>query len=179
MNLPHPSFATLGPIMQLAFVPQDFDAALRYWTEHVGAGPFFMLDHVKVEGAKYKGAPTDIDFSMALGYWGDMQIELIRQHNDAPSIYKAWSDAGKEGIHHVCIVVDDLQQARAVSDRAGATIVQEGNVPGGGVIYVDPGKQAGMLIELVKLPQEVLRGFAWMREQAKGWDGRDPIRRLG
>ena len=34
---------------------------------------------------------------------------MIRQHNDAPSIYKAWRDEGREGLHHVCILVDDLQ----------------------------------------------------------------------
>lgn len=179
MNLSHPTFASLGPIMQIAYVPQDFDAALRYWTESVGAGPFFMLEHVKLDDVKYRNMPTAPDFSMALGYWGDMQIELIQQHNDAPSIYKAWRDAGREGIHHVCIVVDDMQAARAASQRADAEIVQEGRVPGGEVIYVEPAKEAGMLIELVKLPPEALQGFAWMREQARQWDGKDPVRRLG
>lgn len=179
MNLPLPTFAALGPIMQIAYVPHDFDAALRYWTESVGAGPFFMLDHVKLDDVKYCGKPSAPDFSMALGYWGDMQIELIRQHNDAPSIYKSWRDAGREGVHHVCIVVDDMEAARAASKRAHAEIVQEGRVPGGEVIYVDPGKHAGMLVELVKLPPEALAGFAYMREQARNWDGRDPVRRLG
>ena len=172
-------FAALGPIMQLAYVPQDFDSALRYWTEKVGAGPFFMLEHVKLDDVKFRHAPSAPDFSMALGYWGDMQIELIKQHNDAPSIYKEWHDAGREGIHHVCIVVDDMQAARAAADRARAEVVQEGSIPGGEVIYVDPGRDAGMLIELVKLPPEALQGFAYMREQARGWDGSDPIRRLG
>lgn len=171
--------AALGPIMQLAYVPRDFDAALRYWTEQVGAGPFFMLEHVALENVKYRNAPSAPDFSMALGYWGDMQIELIVQHNDAPSIYKNWRDAGRQGIHHVCIVVDDMQAARAAADRAHAPVVQEGTIPGGEVIYVDPGEHAGMLIELVKLPPEALQGFAYMREQARNWDGSDPIRRLG
>ena len=179
MNLPLPTFAALGAIMQIAYVPEDFDAALRYWTEVVGAGPFFMLDHVQLEDVKYRGASVAPDFSMALGYWGDMQIELIQQHNDAPSIYKSWRDAGGEGIHHVCIVVDDMAAARAVCERAKAEVVQEGRIPGGEVIYVDPGKAVGMLIELVKLPPEALQGFAYMREQARDWDGRDPVRRLG
>lgn len=178
-NILQPSFASLGPIMQIAYVPEDFEGALRYWTESVGAGPFFMLDHVKLDDVKYCGKASAPDFSMALGYWGDMQIELIQQHNDAPSIYKTWRDAGRDGVHHVCIVVDDMQAARAASARANAEIVQEGTIPGGGVIYVDPGKHAGMLVELVKLPAEALQGFAYMREQARNWDGRDPVRRLG
>ena len=97
-------------MFQLAYVPADFDAALKFWIETVGAGPFWALDHVKLDDLTYEGAPADVDFSMAIGYWGELQIELIRQHNDAPSIYKAWRDEGREGLHHVCILVDDMAQ---------------------------------------------------------------------
>ena len=88
------SVANIGEIMQLAFVPADFDAALQHWIG-LGAGPFFALDHVRLEDVTYLGKPAEIDFSMVIGYWGDLQIELIRQHNDAPSIYKAWRDEGR------------------------------------------------------------------------------------
>ena len=37
------SIARLGPIMQLAFVPADFGAALDYWTKVMGVGPFFHM----------------------------------------------------------------------------------------------------------------------------------------
>ena len=172
--------ANLGQIMQLAYVPADFDGALRYWTETIGAGPFFALDHVKLDDVKYRGAPSDIDFSMALGYWGDTQIELIRQHNDAPSIYKAWLDEGREGLHHVCILVDDMAKARAVCADAGAAVAQEGLVAGGGeVIYADPGGGPGSLVEILKPGPGTHDFFAMMREAARGWDGSEPLRRLG
>ncbi len=170
----------LGEIMQLAFVPADFDAALKFWIEVMGAGPFFAIDDVRLADCKYRGAPSDVHFSMALGYWGDMQIELIRQHNDAPSIYKAWRDAGHEGLQHVCILVDDMAHARAVCAAAGAAVAQEGQVAGGGeVIYVDTGGGPGTLVEILK-PGPATRGlFAMMREAARGWDGSEPFRRLG
>ena len=172
--------ADLGEIMQLAYVPADFDAALRHWTQVVGAGPFFALDHVQLEDVRYCGAPSTIDFSMALGYWGDMQIELIRQHNDAPSIYKAWRDAGHEGLQHVCILVDDIAHARAVCAAAGATVAQEGRMAGGGeVIYVDTGGGPGTMVEILQ-PGPGTRGFfTMMRDAARGWDGSEPLRRLG
>jgi catechol 2,3-dioxygenase-like lactoylglutathione lyase family enzyme len=178
--IPRASIAGLGEIMQLAFVPADFDAALDYWTRVIGAGPFFALDHVKLEDLKYYGAPADVDFSMALGYWGDMQIELIRQHNDAPSIYKAWRDEGREGLHHVCILVDDIALARAACAEAGAVVAQEGKVTGGGeVIYVDTGGGPGTLVEILQ-PGPGSRGFfSMMRDAARGWDGSEPLRRLG
>jgi len=170
----------LGEVMQLAYVPADFEGALRFWTETMGAGPFFALDHVKLEDVKYKGAPAEIDFSLVLGYWGDIQIELIRQHNDAPSIYKAWRDEGREGLHHVCILVDDMARARKTVAQAGASVAQEGKMSGGGeVIYVETGGGPGTMVEIIKPGAGMRELFAMMRAAARDWDGKDPVRRLG
>ena len=172
--------AGLGEIMQLAYVPADFDAALAFWTKTMGAGPFFALDHVALDDVKYLGAPTTIDFSMVLGYWGDLQIELIRQHNRAPSIYQAWRDEDREGLQHVCILVDDMDLARRTCLAAGATVAQEAKVPGGGeVIYVDTGGGPGTMVEILKPSPGGREFFAMMRDAARGWDGTNPLRRLG
>ena len=172
--------AQLGSVMQIAFVPKDFDAALRHWTETIGVGPFFRFDHVALLNTKHEGEPVEIDFSIAISYWGDLQVELVQQHNDAPSIYKQWRDEDRDGLHHVCIVVDDLAHARAVCAEAGARVAQEAEVAGGGaVIYVDTGAGPGSLVEIIQLPQSALAGFAWMREQCRHWDGSDPVRKLG
>ena len=171
--------AQLGEVMQLAYVPADFDAALDHWLK-VGAGPFFAMDHVRLDDVRYRGAPADIDFSMVIGYWGDLQVELIRQHNATPSIYKAWRDEGREGLHHVCILVDDMAKARAACGAAGAGVEQEGKVPGGGeVIYVDTGGGPGTMVEILKPSPGAREFFAMMREAHRGWDGADPVRRLG
>ena len=172
--------ASLGTVMQIAFVPADFDAALEFWIKTMGVGPFFALNHVQLDDVKYRGAPAQIDFSMVIGYWGDIQVELIRQHNDSPSIYKAWRDEGREGLHHVCILVDDMTPAREACDRAGAVVVQEGKVAGGGeVIYVDTGGGPGTMVEILKTGAGGREFFGMMREAARGWDGTDPVRRLG
>ncbi len=172
------AIARLGAIMQNAYVPPDFDAALDFWTKSMGVGPFFLMEHVKLENVRYRGQPTEIDFSMAIGYWGDLQIELIRQHNDAPSIYKAWRDAGKNGLHHVCLLTEDFDAARRAC--AGMSIAQEAKVPGGGeVIYVDTGGGDGTMVEILKLSPGSGGLFQMMRDAARGWDGRDPVRRLG
>jgi methylmalonyl-CoA/ethylmalonyl-CoA epimerase len=180
MNPRQSLIARLGTVMQMAYVPRDFDAALRHWTETMGVGPFFSLEHICLPNCRYEGEPADIDFSIAIAYWGDLQVELIKQHNDAPSIYKRWRDEGREGLHHVCIVVDDMVHARAVCAAAGARVAQEADVAGGGeVIYVDAGGGPGGLVELIRLPQATLDGFAAMREACRNWDGHDPLRRIG
>ncbi len=174
-----PKIADLGEVMQLAFVPADFDAALKHWIEVMGAGPFFALDHVKLDDLRYRGAPTAVDFSMVIGHWGDLQIELIRQHNRAPSIYQDWRDAGREGLHHVCILVDDMARARETCAAAGAVVAQEGSLQGGGeVIYVEPGGDAPT-VEILKSGPGGPAFFKMMREAARGWDGADPVRPLG
>ena len=174
------AIAGLGAVMQLAYVPADIDAALAFWTRTIGAGPFFALDHVRLDAVRYRGAPSEIDFSMLLGYWGDLQIELIEQHNDAPSIYRDWRAAGGEGLHHVCILVGDMAPARAAVAAASATIAQEALVPGGGeVIYADTGGGPGTMVEILKPAPGTREVFAMMRAAAQGWDGTDPVRRLG
>jgi catechol 2,3-dioxygenase-like lactoylglutathione lyase family enzyme len=177
---PPKTIASLGAVMQLAFVPADFDAALAFWTKTMGAGPFFVIDHVQLEAVKHQGQPAEIDFSIALGYWGDLQIEVIRQHNNAPSIYTSWRDAGLQGVHHVCILVDDMALARRVCADAGAVVMQEARMPGGGeVIYVDTGGGPGTMVEILQSGPQTAPFFAMMRDAARGWDGADPIRRLG
>jgi len=174
------SIAGLGQVMQLAYVPANFDAALAFWTQTMGAGPFFALDHVQLDDVKVDGVPAQIDFSMVLGYWGDIQIELIRQHNEAPSIYKTWRDEGREGLHHVCILVDDMAEARRVCAAAGAKVRQEGKVAGGGeVIYVDTGGGPGTMVEILRPAPGGAQFFAMMRDAARDWDGSEPVRRLG
>jgi len=140
----------IGPIFQMAYLPSDFDDALRHWTEVVGAGPFFIMENIRIAEMTYLGQPTDAVISAAWGYWGDMQIELIRAENDAPSIYTG-DYAVKDRLHHVCVAV----------------------------IYADAGGGPGNVIEYVKLMEGGAELFAMMREAARDWDGSEPLRRLG
>ncbi|WP_020655269.1 VOC family protein [Massilia niastensis] len=173
------TIASLGQVMQLAFVPADFDAALRFWTGTMGAGPFYLMEHIRAENCKYRDEPADIDFTAAVGYWGDIQIELIKQHNDTPSIYSTWREQGLEGLHHVCIAVEDMQHAREVCAAAGATVLQEAQFRGGSaeVIYVDTNGGPGTMVELWKGDAAGRAFFASVREAARDWDGSNPVRK--
>lgn len=172
-------FKALGTVMQLAYLPDDFDAAVKHWTEVVGVGPFFLLPNIQLGDMKYRGQPTDAMFSVAIAYWGDLQIELIRPENDGPSIYNG-EYAVKDRLHHVCIVVDDLTAARAACAEAGAEILVEGKVGDTGeVIYVDAGGGPGNVLEFVKLMTGGDDLFAMMRDAARNWDGTDPLRTIG
>jgi len=173
------SIKALGDIIQMAYLPEDFDAALRYWTETVGVGPFFLMENIQLGEMRYRGQPTDAVFSIAIAYWGDIQIELIRPENDAPSIYSG-EYAVKDRMHHVCIFVDSIEEARRACADAGAEILVEGKVGDSGeVIYVDAGGGPGHVIELLQ-PMAGSEGlFAMIKDAARDWDGSEPLRKLG
>lgn len=177
---PDDSLAGLGPIMQLSYCPTDYDAALAHWIS-LGAGPFFEMPHVQLENIRFRGKPSPIDFSMAIGYLGDIQIELIHQHNDAPSMYTEWHAEGREGLQHMCVLVDDIEDARRRVTAQGGTVLQEGTLPGGAgaVIYVDTGGGPGTVMEYLEIGEAGRQGFAMMREAHRTWDGSEPIRGRG
>ena len=172
--------AGLGEIMQLAFVPDDFDAAVRHWTQTMGVGPFFLMEGIHLEGMKYKGEPTDAVFDLALAYWGDIQIELIRPRDDHPSIYRGeYAEGLNGGLHHVCILVDDIEEAYRVCGDQGAEIVIEGSLGESRVIYVDPGQGPGSLVEILQQGEGGPGLFAMIKQAGVGWDGNEPLRSLG
>ena len=165
--------------MQLAWLPADFDAALAHWTQTMGVGPFFLFENIALADARYRGEPTDVVFSIAIAYWGDMQIELVRAEDDAPSIYNG-SYAVTDRMHHMCVLTDDLAVARHHCAAVGAVIQMEGRVgDDGGVLYVDPGTGPGGLVEILKPAHGTAAMFSTMREAAQNWNGREPLRRLG
>lgn len=174
------SIKDIGPVMQIAFVPNDFDAALAYWTQVMGVGPFYLIQNIELGNMRYLGEPTDCKFSLALAYWGDMQIELIRPENDAPGIYRGKYGAGGDVLHHTCILTDDLAQARKTAEAAGAKVLVEGTVgEDGGVIYVDTGGGAGSIVEILQPASGSESLFAMIKAASVGWDGNDPVRKLG
>ena len=83
-------------------------------------------------------------------------------------------------MHHICIFVDSIDEARRACAAVGAEVIVEGQVGDSGeVIYVDAGGGPGTLIELLQ-PMAGSEGlFAMMREAAQNWDGTDPLRPLG
>ena len=167
-----------GSLTQIAYVVDDLEEPLRYWTQVVGVGPFFVREKVQFDRVLHRGQPSSLSFSMALAYWGDTQIELICQQNDAPSIYRDWRDAGLGGVQHVAVFVDDMVRVRQQIAALGGSLEQEVWMPGGmgEAIYADLGGGPGTMIEYVRLDPSLHAGFDAMKRAAAEWDGTDPVR---
>ena len=75
-------------VTQNGYVVRDIEAEMNHWVEVLGVGPWFYMESIPVEDFRYKGEPSPLDFSVALANSGDLQIELIQQNNDAPSLVR-------------------------------------------------------------------------------------------
>jgi methylmalonyl-CoA/ethylmalonyl-CoA epimerase len=165
-----------APLFQLGYVPTNIETALDYWTNSMRVGPFFELPHIAYDAVHFRGVETTIDCSLYIAYWGDIQIELVEQHCDSPSLYNEWLQAGQEGLHHICFATNDLRVARQDSIARGGRIDQELFFANGGGIYVDFGGGPGSLVEVLQAPPETKPMFEMMRTAGTNWDGRDPVR---
>ena len=79
--------ALFGKVCQNGYVVRDIDAAMRFWIEKLRVGPFFYVPSVKIDWFRYRGMDSPLEMSVALANSGDLQIELIQQRNNAPSMY--------------------------------------------------------------------------------------------
>lgn len=168
-----------GPVMQLGFVVPDLERAVAHWSGTVGVGPFFLLDHVQFAETFYKGRPTTVDMSVAVAQWGHVQVELVQQFNDAPSIYSEFEGREAGGLQHLGVMTDsvarDLERLRPL----GIEPVQWGSTANGiRFAYLSTDQHPGAMIELIEHGPAIDGFFAVVREAARGWDGSKPMRRL-
>jgi methylmalonyl-CoA/ethylmalonyl-CoA epimerase len=173
----------LGPPMQLGFVVPDVDAAANHWAR-LGAGPFYLMERVDFADCTYLGRPTAFHMSVAVGQWGAVQVELIHQHDDVPTIYTDFGGAKRGGLQHVGVMTEDVQADLARLAAHGIAPVQAGTTANGvRFAYVDTDRIAGAhpggMIELIEHGPGIDGFFAMVKEKSVGWDGSRPVRRLG
>ncbi len=166
----------LYTVRQLAYVVRDMDSALKYWTEILKVGPFFMIEHAPLQNQKYFGKPANTDVSIALGNSGDLQIEIIYQNNEEPSVYKEFLDAGRVGVHHFGLMPEDYEATCEQYKALGHQPAFECTVADAPLVYFDTVKTVGHYIELWDNNSVFKDMFLMVEEAAKGWDGKDPVR---
>ncbi|MDZ4382602.1 MAG: VOC family protein [Parvibaculum sp.] len=167
-----------GNVCQNGYVVRDIEAALKHWTEVMGVGPFYYIDRVKCDWFTYKGEPSPVEMSIALGNTGDLQIELIQQRNDAPSMYMDFLNAGREGLQHMSWWTTDYQAQYDRAIAAGFKVGHEGQIggPQGRFVYFDTETHPGTVIEMSDISGAKGKFFEHIRKAAIGWDGTDPVR---
>ena len=168
-----------GPVVQNGFVVRDLEAAVGHWSGKMGVGPFYALEHIPFGLTYFRGKPLTLDMSVAVAQWGDMQIELIVQHDTSPSIYTEFAARHGEGLQHVGVMTTSLDQHLERLRPLGIEPVQWGETTGGmRFAYLDTDMHPGAMIELIETGPAVEAFFSKVRRGAAGWDGSRPLRRL-
>lgn len=166
-----------GELRQIGIVVRDIDAAMKHWAEVCGVGPWFYADKLPVTAFTYRGERfDDVHLSIALANSGDVQLELIQQRCDTPSMYRDFLAAGHEGMQHWSSWPVDYDAKLKHALANGYTIGQSGESPRGPFVYLWNEGHPGTVIEMAHLTPERERIFGAVRDAAVDWDGADAIR---
>ena len=165
-----------GPLRQMGYVVKDIDAAMRHWIEVCQVGPWFYVDKLVVNDFTYKGQPGDPHLSIALANSGDVQLELIQQRDNSPTLYQDFLNAGNEGLQHFSTWPENYEEIYRKALAAGYTVGQEAGSPRGPFVYFEQEGHPGTVIEMAEMTEGRRRIFDGVREAAVDWDGSDPIR---
>ena len=178
----HPLYEQSWPegeyrFFQLGFYVDDLIAAARRWATVFGVGPFSLLPR-RVSTSTYRGHEAECEVQLAAAQAGPVQIELVHQFCDRPSIYRELFPTDGNGLHQLCTVTSDYDGKKAHYERLGYEIVGEIAAHGHRVAYVDTVSDFGFYTEVVAHNPEFLAQLARVSELSAEWDGTDPVRIL-
>lgn len=162
---------------QLGHVVDDVLAAAASWARTFGIGPFHVLpvvDQRMIAGGEQRAVRIQVAVAQA----GPVQIELIQQHCDTPSIYREWSRGGTSAFHQVATVTSDYDATKAHFEALGYTVAAESLSGGFRVAYVDTASDFGFYTEVVDPAPGFLEQLHTISQTCADWDGTDPVRLL-
>lgn len=165
-------------VMQTCYVVPDLAKAIDYHVRTLNVGPFFVLPHRTAPDRVYRGAIAPTEVSLAMAFAGNMQIELIEQHDEAPSLFREAIERHGYGFHHFGIAHQDVAGVLPKYLGEGFEVVGRSPVPTGGeVVFLEPPdpSQPGYL-ELLPATAEMDERFTRFWRASVDWDGFDPIR---
>ena len=158
-----------GPIRQFGFIVADLDEAIEQWVG-LGVAPWTVVRDLTMEGCRYRGARSEPVISLALANSGEMQIELIQQLDDTPSIYREFADRATSTFHQVAYWPEDFTGTRDAAIAAGWTEVWSGD--GGGVTqfcYLEHADSPATIVELMELNDSTRAMGEGIRDAAAAW----------
>ena len=167
-----------GGIIQFAYTTADLDSGMLEFTQRLGVGPWFVIGPFSPPEGKYRGEPTDIQLSLAIGFAGHMMVELVQQHDDKPSVYQETIKSTGYGFHHWAIASLDFELDVERYRRMGYEVVFSDRSPRGArIVYMDTSRHLPGLLEIIELIPALEKKYTEMYEASLAFDGSNPIRR--
>ena len=159
-------------IVQNAYLVQDLDEAIERWHEALGLGPFVVSRRVQFKQSLYRGTQMPLDISVAFVQAGNVQVELICQHNPGPSAFRDMFAEGEEGLHHVAVFPEDYTRLVSAYQARGFAVAAEVGSAGMGAAFIDTRETWGHMLEVYRGNDSIRALYRLVADAARDWDGR-------
>ena len=146
-------------VAQVALIVEDLDKAVENYCRLFGIGPWHFYTYGKplVKEMSYRGAPAEYSMRLALSYLGPLRIELI-ELGEGETVYADHVREHGYGVHHLGVLVEDMEAALAEAQAAGLEMIQDGSgfgLDGGGhYAYLNTEASIGVALELIERPKD-------------------------
>jgi catechol 2,3-dioxygenase-like lactoylglutathione lyase family enzyme len=162
----------VGSPVQIAWVTHDLDATEIALTGVLGVKKWVRMPgvHFAPDACSYLGRPADFVASISLSYLGDMQLELISPVR-GPNIYSDFLRDNAPGLHHICVEAESVEQfaaTLAAATKHGASVVQQGVMPGGLRFAYLSAPQSGVpFVEIAHISAEMRQFFDYIKQEQR------------
>lgn len=164
-------------IVQMAWLVDDLEAAATRLSSAMRCGPFLMNRNIQLTEPIHRGKPQRTDFSLALAQAGEVQVELVQQHDATASVYRDMFPDGPPGgmaFHHVAVMVDDVAAETRRYNALGFETASSGRFGDVDFTYVDTCLAGGFMVEVLPRSETIRRFFGAVRRAAENWDETTP-----
>lgn len=151
---------------QLSYYVEDLDEAAERFHKLFGAGPFIKMGPLRFQKCVYRGREIDPEFEIALGMWGEIEVELVHKISGEPYLF----DEKGYGFNHINVIVDDydeaIEQFAKYGLEPGMTMISS-DMP---IAYIDAMDVLGHNIE-IHGPSSSATSLC--RAAKANWDGKE------
>ena len=130
-------------INHVAIVVRDIDESLKFWETAQGL-KLHHVEDVPSQASKVAFIPV-----------GESEIELV-QPTTEDSGMAAYLEKRGEGMHHLCVEVDDIEAKMQELRDAGIRLINQTPevLPGRKMAFIHPKSASGVLVELYEITAE-------------------------
>jgi len=162
---------------QLGFVVPDLIEAASRWASVHRVGPFHVLPVVE-QRLIVKSESATVSMQVGVAQAGPVQIELIQQHCDRPSIYRGSTAIRSPSFHQLATVTADYDAKVEHFAKLGYEPAAESIGGSLRVAYFDTVADFGFYTEVIEHTPSLLRRLGAISQTCAHWDGTDPVRLL-
>jgi hypothetical protein len=151
--------------------------AVRYWSSVFGAGPFLLIEKMQLDSVSHHGESCTFVHSAAFGQWGNLAIELMQIYEcSPPSLAQRFFPGPMPLVNHVAFLSPEPEADSARLDEMGCRQFMHSRIGPVEARLHDATHTIGCAVEIHRQNDFIEGFFTHVRDIARGWDGRDPLR---